>query len=62
MQCIFESVGVFQLLLHELRVSFVLVNDAMFEMPGTENKTLTVNRAYAESRFDEDSQTGLKVA
>jgi len=31
-------------------------------MPGTENKTLTVNRAYAESRFDEDSQTGLKVA
>ena len=39
-----------------------ILNDAMFEMPGTENKTLTVNRAYAESRFDEDSQTGLKVA
>ena len=39
-----------------------ILNDAMIEMPGTENKTLTVNRAYAESRFDEDSQTGLKVA
>lgn len=39
-----------------------ILNDAMFEMPGTENKTLTVNRAYAESRFDQDAQTGLKVA
>lgn len=39
-----------------------ILNDAMFEMPGTENKTLTVNRAYAESRFDQDPQTGLKVA
>jgi ATP-dependent Clp protease ATP-binding subunit ClpX len=39
-----------------------ILNDAMFEMPGTENKTLTVNRAYAESRFDQDTQTGLKVA
>jgi ATP-dependent Clp protease ATP-binding subunit ClpX len=26
-----------------------ILNDAMFEMPGTENKSLTVNRAYAES-------------
>ena len=39
-----------------------ILNDAMFEMPGTENKSLTVNRAYAESRFDHDAQTGLKVA
>jgi ATP-dependent Clp protease ATP-binding subunit ClpX len=39
-----------------------ILNDAMFEMPGTETKTLTVNRAYAESRFDQDAQTGLKVA
>tara|TARA_B110000285_G_C15135643_1_gene626678 strand:+ start:2136 stop:3350 length:1215 start_codon:yes stop_codon:yes gene_type:complete len=39
-----------------------ILNDAMFEMPGTDNKSLTVNRKYAESRFDQDAQTGLKVA
>jgi ATP-dependent Clp protease ATP-binding subunit ClpX len=39
-----------------------ILNDAMFEMPGTDNKSLTVNRTYAESRFDHDAQTGLKVA
>ena len=39
-----------------------ILNDAMFEMPGTEKKTLTVNRAYAESQFNHDAQTGLKVA
>jgi ATP-dependent Clp protease ATP-binding subunit ClpX len=39
-----------------------ILNDAMFELPGSETKSLTVNRAYAESRFDEDLQTGLRVA
>lgn len=39
-----------------------ILNDAMFELPGSETKSLTVNRTYAESRFDEDLQTGLRVA
>ena len=39
-----------------------VLNDAMFEMPGGERKELTVTRAFAESRFDEDQQSGLRVA
>ena len=39
-----------------------VLNDAMFELPGGDQKELTVNRTFAQSRFDQDQQSGLRVA
>jgi len=39
-----------------------VLNDAMFELPGTEQKELTVTRAFAEKHFTDNQQSGLRVA
>lgn len=39
-----------------------VLNDAMFEMPGTDLKELTVTRAFAEKHFTDNQQSGLRVA
>lgn len=39
-----------------------VLNDAMFEMPGTDQKELTVTRAFAEKHFTDNQQSGLRVA
>jgi len=39
-----------------------VLNDAMFELPGGETNKLKVTRAFAERHFDDDQQTGLRVA
>ena len=39
-----------------------VLNEAMFELPGGDQKVVTVNRAFAKSRFDQDQQSGLRVA
>lgn len=39
-----------------------VLTDAMFEMPGTEQSELTVNRAFAEKQFTDNQQSGLRVA
>jgi ATP-dependent Clp protease ATP-binding subunit ClpX len=39
-----------------------VLNEAMFELPGGDQKEVTVNRAFAQSRFDQDHQSGLRVA
>ena len=39
-----------------------VLNEAMFEMPGGDKKELVVSRTFAESRFNDDHQTGLRVA
>ena len=39
-----------------------VLNDAMFELPGSEESKLKVTRTFAERHFDEDQQTGLRVA
>lgn len=39
-----------------------VLNDAMFELPGTEQKELTVTRAFAEKHFNDNQQSGLRVA
>lgn len=39
-----------------------VLNEAMYEMPGGEKKELVVTRTFAESRFNEDHQSGLRVA
>lgn len=39
-----------------------VLNEAMFELPGGDQKLVTVNRAFAKSRFDQDQQSGLRVA
>jgi ATP-dependent Clp protease ATP-binding subunit ClpX len=39
-----------------------VLNDAMFELPGTEQKELTVTRTFAEKHFTDNQQSGLRVA
>jgi len=39
-----------------------VLNDAMFELPGTEEKELTVTRTFAEKHFTDNQQSGLRVA
>lgn len=39
-----------------------VLNDAMFELPGTEQKEITVTRAFAEKHFTDNQQSGLRVA
>lgn len=39
-----------------------VLNDAMFELPGTEQKEVTVTRAFAEKHFTDNQQSGLRVA
>ncbi len=39
-----------------------VLNDAMFELPGTEQKELTVTRPFAEKHFADNQQSGLRVA
>ena len=39
-----------------------MLNDAMFELPGTEEKELTVTRTFAEKHFTDNQQSGLRVA
>jgi ATP-dependent Clp protease ATP-binding subunit ClpX len=39
-----------------------VLTDAMFELPGTEQSELTVNRAFAEKQFTDNQQSGLRVA
>ncbi len=39
-----------------------VLNDAMFELPGTEQKELTVTRTFAEKHFTNNQQSGLRVA
>lgn len=39
-----------------------VLNDAMFELPGTEQKELMVTRAFAEKHFNDNQQSGLRVA
>ena len=39
-----------------------VLNDAMFELPGTEEKWLTVTRTFAEKHFTDNQQSGLRVA
>ena len=40
----------------------VVLNDAMLELPGTEEKELTVTRTFAEKHFTDNQQSGLRVA
>ena len=39
-----------------------VLNDAMFALPGTEEKELTVTRTFAEKHFTDNQQSGLRVA
>ena len=39
-----------------------VLNDAMFELPGTEEKELTLTRTFAEKHFSDNQQSGLRVA
>jgi ATP-dependent Clp protease ATP-binding subunit ClpX len=39
-----------------------VLNDAMFELPGTKEKELTVTRTFAEKQFTDNHQSGLRVA
>ena len=39
-----------------------VLNDAMFELPGTEQKELTVTRTFPEKHFTDNQQSGLRVA
>jgi ATP-dependent Clp protease ATP-binding subunit ClpX len=39
-----------------------VLNDAMFELPGTEEKELTITRTFAEKHFTDNQQSGLRVA
>lgn len=39
-----------------------VLNDSMFELPGTEEKELTVTRTFAEKHFTDNQQSGLRVA
>ena len=39
-----------------------VLKDAMFELPGTEEKELTVTRTFAEKHFTDNQQSGLRVA
>lgn len=39
-----------------------VLNDAMFQLPGTKEKELTVTRTFAEKQFTDNHQSGLRVA
>ncbi|MBO75758.1 MAG: ATP-dependent Clp protease ATP-binding subunit ClpX [Flavobacteriales bacterium] len=39
-----------------------VLNDSMFELPGTEQTALTVTRTFAEKHFSDNEQSGLRVA
>ena len=39
-----------------------ILTDAMFEIPGTETKKLTVDLTYAEKMFSKSKLSSLKVA
>ena len=39
-----------------------VLNDSMFELPGTGEKELTVTRTFAEKHFTDNQQSGLRVA
>lgn len=39
-----------------------VLNDSMFELPGTEQTELTVTRTFAEKHFSDNEQSGLRVA
>ena len=39
-----------------------VLNDSMFELPGTEQTELTVTRTFAEKHFSNNEQSGLRVA
>lgn len=39
-----------------------VLNDAMFELPGSDQKELKVTRNFAQRHFDDAQQTGLRVA
>jgi ATP-dependent Clp protease ATP-binding subunit ClpX len=39
-----------------------ILNEAMYSLPGSKTKSLKVDRAYAEKRFDEGDNTALRVA
>ncbi len=39
-----------------------VLNDAMFELPGSKTTELTVTRAFAEKHFVDNEQSGLRVA
>lgn len=58
-----EKAVEFQLGARGLRsIMEAILTNAMYELPGTDTKALIVNRTYAQNRFDDNEQSGLRVA